>query len=235
MSLLTIIQDAVSDIGLVRPSVVATSTDSQISQLYSLAKREGQDLIRRFDWQAQTNEISFTTVATEQQILLTTMAPGFFRFVDGSMNNRTQHWPVVGPLTPQDWQRRRAIGAQVGVRNAFRIRGNYVIFYPTPVAGDSIYAEYISKYWVTSGASVAKATFTADDDTANIDEDIVTLGVKWRFLKAKGLDYAEEFRTYESALEAIFGSDGARGPVDMTGDMSDPMMPSISDGNWSLT
>jgi hypothetical protein len=233
MSLLTIIRDAATDLNLVRPSTVITSSDQLTIQLLSLAKREGQDLIRRFDWQALTKEATFTTVATETQTTLSTVAADFKRLVDGSMNNRTQHWPVDGPLSPTDWQRKRSLGAQVGVRNSFRIRGDAILFYPTPNAGDSIYFEYISKYWVQSSAGTAKETFTADDDTCLIDEDIVTLGVKWRFLKAKGFDYSEEMRTYEGALVAVFGPDGGNRVVDMGGDMGNEV-PAIPDGSWTI-
>jgi hypothetical protein len=234
MSLLSIIQDAMTDINLNRPTSVVGSTDTQVIQFLSLVKRDGLDLLRRFDWQSLTKEVNFTTVATEQQTTLATVASDFFRLVDESMNNRTQHWRVRGPLSPQEWQRRRALGAQVGVDNSFRIRGDAILFFPVPVAGDSIYFEYISNKWVLSNASVAKIAFTADTDTSLINEDILTLGAKWRFLKAKGLDYSEEFRSYESALESIFGSDGARGPVDMTGDFMDWTVPVVPDGSWNI-
>ena len=38
--------------------------------------------------------------------------------------------------------------------------------------------------------------------TALIDEDIIELGVMWRWLKAQGLDYSEEKRDYEIALSS---------------------------------
>lgn len=233
MSLLTIIQNAAVDLNLTSPSAVAVSTDTQVQQLFNLANRDGKDLTRRFDWQALTKEATFTTAATEQQTTLALVASDFARLLDESMNNRTKHWLVRGPLSGQEWQRRRAIGPQVGVVNYFRIRGDAILFFPTPVAGDSIYFEYISKNWVLSNVSAGKTAFTADTDTAVIDEDILTLGVKWRFLKAKSLDYSEEFRSYESALEAVFGSDGGRGPVDMggSGDVNNAIIP---DGSWNI-
>lgn len=235
MSLLTIVQAAAIDLNLQSPSAVATSTDTQVLQLMNLANRDGKDLVRRFDWQALTRETSFTTVATAQQTTLEIVASDFSRMIDESMNNRTQHWRVIGPVSAVEWQRRLSLGAQVGVQNMFRIRGDAILFHPTPSAGDSVYFEYISKNWVEASNGDAKEAFTSDTDTALIDEDILILGVKWRFLKAKGLDYGEEFRSYEAALEAIFGSDGARGAVDMTGDSLDMTVPAVPDGSWNIT
>ena len=234
MSLLTIIQDAAKDIGLIKPSLVIGTSDEQTKQLYSLLVRDGQDLLRRFDWQALTKEVSFTTLAAETQTALTTVASDFYRFVDESMFNRTQHWQVVGPLSGRQWQRVKSWGAQVGVVNYFRIRGGDILFYPTPSAGDSVYFEYISNKWIESAGGTAKAAFTADDDVTVIDEDILTVGTKWRFLRANGMDYSEEFRSYETGLESLFGSDGARAAVDMTGEIVDFNIPMIPDGSWSL-
>ena len=235
MSLLSIIQDAMVDLNLNKPTSVVGSTDTQVLQFLSLVKRDGLDLLRRFNWQALIKEVSFTSVATQEQTTLAAVAPDFFRMMDESMNNRTQHWRVLGPLTPPEWQRRLSLGAQVGVVNSYRIYGNAIWFYPVPPAGDSIYFEYVTDKWVLAADGItAKTTFTADDDTSIINEDILTLGTKWRFLKAKGLDYSEEFRSYESALESVFGSDGAAPLVDMTGTIIDWTIPALPDGSWNI-
>ena len=44
----------------------------------------------------------------------------------------------------------------------------------------------------------------------------ITLGLIWRFLKAKGLDYAEEFRTYEAAKYDVKVKNGGK-PVTIGG------------------
>lgn len=231
MTLLSVIQDASAELNLNVPTSVIGSTDTLVIQLLALAKRDVTDLLYRFDWQALTIETSFSSVATQVQ---TALPSDFLRLINETMNNRTQHWRVLGPLTPQEWQRRLSLGAQVGVVNSFRIYGNTIYFYPVPPAGNSIYYEYITNKAITANDGSFKATLTADTDTFRIDENIVTLGVKWRFLKAKGLDYSEEFRSYESALESVFGADGARGPVDMTGTVIDWTIPALPDGSWNI-
>lgn len=234
MSLLTIITGACRELNVVEPTVVIAATDLQTKQLLALSRTECRDLMRRFDWQVLTKEASFTTVATETQTTLTTAAADFYRFINGTMWNRTRFWQVGGPLTNEQWQRKKAAAAAVGVRNYFRIRGNNIIFYPVPTAGDSIYFEYISSKWCQSSGLVAQTDWAADSDTAFLDEEVIRLGVVWRFLKAKGLDYSEEFRTYESALNDIFGPDGGRAIVDMTGDTDTQLSVNIPEGNWTL-
>jgi hypothetical protein len=234
VSLLSIIQGAATELNLNSPTAVISSTDTQVLQLLSLVKSDGLDLLRRYDWQILTKEATFSTVATQVQTTLAAVAPDFYRFVNESMNNRTQKWRVLGPLTPQEWQRRLALGAQVGVVNSFRVRGGSIYFYPIPPASNTIYFEYISNKWVQDVGGTAKAAFTVDTDTSLIDEDILKLGVKWRFLKAKGLDYSEEFRSYEAALESVFGPDGGSTLVDMTGTTIDWTIPAMPDGSWNI-
>ena len=79
-------------------------------------------------------------------------------------------------------------------------------------AGNTIAYEYVTKYLVEDSSSTAKENFTADDDTAILEEEILTLGLIWRFRKAKGLDYSEQFRSYQMYRDSASGQDGG-GPV----------------------
>lgn len=234
MSLLTIITGACNQLNVNQPTGVMAATDPQTKQLLAMSRTECRDLMRRFDWQALTKEATFVTAATEIQTTLAAAAADFYRYINGSMWNRTRFWQVGGPLTEEEWQRRKAAAAAVGVRNYFRIRGNNILFFPTARAGDNVYFEYISSKWCQSAALVAQADWAADTDTSFLDEEVIRLGVVWRFLKAKGLDYSEEFRTYEAAINDIFGPDGGRQTIDMTGSSEYPIYINVPEGNWTI-
>jgi hypothetical protein len=234
MSLLSLIQGACGELNLAQPTAVVASTDLQTRQLLALAKKEGKELARRFNWELLKKEGTFTTLAAETQVTsITTTFTSFGRIIDNSMWNRTQSRPVRGPLSDQQWQRRLAAAAQVGVEFYFRIRGGSILFNPLPPAGDSIYFEYVSNKWCQSAGGTAQVDWAADTDTGIIDEEIMRLGVIWRFRKAKGLDYSEEFRTYELALEQVFGPDGGNDVLNMEG-VPDEWGVNIPDGSWVL-
>ena len=57
--------------------------------------------------------------------------------------------------------------------------------------------------------------FNADTDLTLFDENLLELGLKWKFLSAKGLPYAEEFRTYEQQLAIIMAGDQPRYTLNM--------------------
>jgi hypothetical protein len=52
-----------------------------------------------------------------------------------------------------------------------------------------------------------KSSFQADTDVACIPEDLIILGIKWRWLRANGLKYAEELDEFEDNLALVFGNE----------------------------
>jgi hypothetical protein len=58
-----------------------------------------------------------------------------------------------------------------------------------------------------------KQTFSADDDLPLLDDDLIYLGVVWRYRYSKGLEYAEDFRIYNEAVEQTYAQSLAHGDV----------------------
>ncbi len=114
----------------------------------------------------------------------------------------------------------------------FRERTGQFLIVPTPAAGQTIAYEYVSKNWVLSATSVPKASFTADDDTSYLDEELIGLGARWRFLRAKGLDYAEEMATYELQVEQSVARDGGSTALTIAPQPVDLNRVNIPDGNF---
>jgi len=234
MSLIVIIQDSADRMGLVTPTSGIGSTDATAKQLVALAKQEVAELGRAHPWQAITKETTFTSTATEAQA--NAVPADFDRFLPGSMYNRTRKRIVAGPLTSREWQDLKGRSAVV-VYDAFRQRGNSLIFLPTPTAGQTYAFEYISKYVVTTSDGLTEQqTFLDDTDEPLLDQELVTLGVIWRYLKAKGLDYAEPFRSYEIQKKQLMSRDGGQRGVNLAkhGSPKTPRYPLFPDSNWDL-
>lgn len=237
MTLLATIQDACDRMGLVRPTVVVGSSDQQIRQLLGLAQQEGKELARRHNWQAICKEKTITATATETQA--SAIPADFDRFVNDTFYNRTKHRRVEGPLDSVEWQRYKATTTTL-LFDAFRVRGDGMLFAPTPSAGDIYAYEYVSTYWVATTAATttpAQATWLADTDVGILSEELMTLGIVWRFLKAKGLDYAEPFRTYEAQLMLRMARDGGKRSVNMgrSFDYRRVRSPTFPDGSWNIS
>jgi hypothetical protein len=213
MALLNIIRNAADRLGLPRPSAVVSSTDPNAVALLAMAQEEGKTLARRHEWQVLQSEHTFPTVISTSSYSLPT---DFDRILKETVFNRTSRRRMMGDLTPAQWQETQASLVTM-VNPAFRIRGGLFLISPTPSAVETIAYEYITKNWCQSEASVGQAAWVADTDTGILDEELMALGIIWRYRAAKGLDYAEDMANYELQVNNAILRDGARVRIDTSG------------------
>lgn len=232
MSLLTIIRRVAVLVGVPQPSAVIGSADAGVLQLLEYANVEGEMLAIRHPWQALTKEVTFTAVSGEDQGLIETIAPGFNWDLYETWWNRTQQNRIGGPLTPQQWQLRKA-QVNTGPYYDFRIRENHLIVSPAATAGETLAFEYVSRYWCASAGGAGQEEWAADTDVGILPEKLIRLGLHWRYLRSRGLSYAEEKQTYEIAVNAAMARDGSKQTLSMEGSCAD-YKPGIQvpDGNW---
>ena len=211
MSLLTIVQNAAGRLGLDIPGAVVGNTNENVVSMFRLANQEGKALSRRYPWQVLMKEKIFTTTAAAIQVgAIPSDYDGWI--IPDSMYNRTSGRPVNGPINSAEWQAAQAT-LVTRVVDTFRIRGNDILITPTPAAGETIAYEYQSQNWVdTSGIDNIgdKVQFSLDADNPVIDTEIITLGVVWRFLQRRGLDYSEAMLDYEREFAQRAMRDGSK-------------------------
>lgn len=236
MSLLSIIQSVAPRFGIAVPSIAASSTDLNITQMVAFVNEDGQELGARHNWQAMTQEATFTTVATESQgSILTLAGAALSRITNETMWNRTQQRPVFGPKSPAEWQQLKA-QLVTGPWQQYRIRGNTLLFTPAPAAGQSVYFEWITKNWASDSTGVTgKQAMTADTDISLLDERLHILGTVWRFKLAKKLSYQEDYDKYEMAVSDAIGRDATKPRLQLGGSMDNwPVLIVASAGSWPL-
>jgi len=231
MSLSTILNRVVDSIGLPRPSSYVGNSDDTARQLLALANEEGQELANRYRWQKLIKEASFTSTATTTQGTITTIATGYSYIVNDTIWNRDNFRPVYGSLSPPRWQKLRASNV-TGPYPEYRIRDDYLLFIPSPGSGDDYFFEYVSKNWEVGASSTASDAWSNDSSTTVLDERLIELGIRWRFLRAKGMDYQEEYRVYQDRVADATTRDGGK----TTLNLGRPEMryPSYPEGSWNL-
>jgi hypothetical protein len=178
--------------------------------LLGMAQEEGKSLADRHTWQAFQTEYTFPTVNGTASYAL---PGGFDQLIKDTVFNRTRRRRMMGDLSPSQWQETQASLVTM-VNPAFRIRGNLFYISPTPTAAETVAYEYISKNWCQSAGGNGQSAWAADTDTAILDEELMKLGVIWRFKSRKGYDYAEDMNTYEIAVNNAIFKDGARVTID---------------------
>ena len=211
---LALVQNAADELSLARPTNISdTSSDNTAQKLVRQLVRTCRQLGAEYDWSRLRREKTITTTATEEQT--GALPTDFLRFVPESMWNRSKRTKVNGPLPVDDWQARKAT-LVTGAYSNFVLRNNAFLVTPVPGAGQIIAFEYITKYIGINGAATTEVNeFLADTDTTYFDDELILLGIVWRYRKAEGLDYSEEFREYGMRRANLIKMDGGRRIVDM--------------------
>lgn len=123
--------------------------------------------------------------------------------------DRGYRWQLLGPVSAQEWQVLKSGLSPTGPRRRFRVMEGQLFIDPVPYDTNTLVFEYYSKNWARSATGTEQNTFLADTDTTVLPDDLIILGIKWRFLRAKGLDYSQEFKTYDDAVLRSLSRAGA--------------------------
>lgn len=239
-TLLQIVQAACDEVGIPRPAAIVSSTDASAQQLLALANRDGLDLSLRQGsmggWQQLSKEYVFETVAALDHY---EFPADLAYFASTTQWDRTQRWPLNGPASPSEWQvlKSATIGS-VGPRTRFRIKSNLIYLDPVPTDARTIVFEYYSNAWVSSADETRVSTrWQSDSDVPLLPDDALVMGLIWRYLRAKRLDYAEEFAMCEEYIAQSLGRSGMAQTLSLVGGSSGVRLIdecNIPDGNYGV-
>lgn len=163
-------------------------------------------------------------------------------FANQTMWDRTNHWQLVGPMSPQADQWMRSGIVPTGPRRRWRQVGadpvNWRLWPPPTAANDypaTLVFEYNSKYWASTAGGVRKQWMTDDTDFPVIDAQAIILHTKWRWLQAKNMAYAPqqaEALDFEARLAARDGGSPDLSLAKNRGNFYLINTENIADGNW---
>lgn len=208
MTLRTICQNALNEIGGFEvPNSYFGSSNPTAKLCLALVQRAGNSLERRHRWVELVTEHTFTTTADTPEYDLPT---DFRAFANMSQWDRANYDPMLGPVSPAEWQfLKSSVAGDTGtVTRWFRVKGQHFYIHPTPsTTGDTIAFDYYSKHWIST-TSDQVAAFTADTNTTLLDEDLLTLDLKWRFQQAKGLPFDAEIEEWKLMRDVRLASYG---------------------------
>lgn len=218
-TLLELMKQAANELGIPEPSQIIGAQDEQSKQLLALAQREGKDFSvlanKNGGWQALHKEYTFSTVAAQQDYALPS---DFEYFVQRTWWDNAYKWELLGPITAQEKQILKYGVISSGPRRKFYVRDNKIWLDPIPATnGDVIAYDYFSNAWCQSSGGTPQQFWQADTDTYKLDEDCFIQGMKWRFLRAKGLDYTQEKADYDMDCQRVMARDGGARDLPIAG------------------
>ncbi|MGD9674498.1 MAG: hypothetical protein AB7U98_13580 [Candidatus Nitrosocosmicus sp.] len=219
--------------GLPVAQSVASSTDAQVAQIGQLLHDFVDDLLTRKFWQVATVEGNATSAGTEE---LATIDPqAVLGIVPDSMFDRTNQTRILGSMSTEDWQARKATNA-TGPFYQYYLRGNRILVSPVIPAGHAVYWEYYSpRFVVANDGTTLKQYWTQDNDTFRCNDALPRSWLKWRWKAQKGLEYAEDFAAYERLIDTFTLKQGGFRTVDLTCHAQGVKMGLVvPEGNWPL-
>jgi hypothetical protein len=102
-------------------------------------------------------------------------------------------------------------------RPVWRLVGGVLEIWPALSANETVSGEYRSTNAIVSGDGLTrKPRWTSDSDYALFPEIIVRLGLIWRWKQSKGLDYGEDFKTYQMERDKKAGHEAGGRVVNMS-------------------
>lgn len=220
-----ICQNALESIhGVEIPDAFFGSVNETARRALRACQNEGNFLEISYNWEELVAEHTFTTVADQQAYTrgddATSGTPSDFRkFANMSQWDRSNNFPVEGPVSPQTWQffKSSVTGESGTITRWFRMRGTQLLIHPTPtVAGGTIAYDYYSKNWINDQSTGNTARdWTNDNDTARLDEDLLRLGTAWRFKKSAGFPFEAEYKEWDALLQVLLASNGGAATLRM--------------------
>ena len=234
MNLLAMVQAFCTRTGITPPSTLQDNSDQQIRQVVALLNEVLEDCVDE-NWTGLQQEAVFTTTGVESQGLLTALAPnGFSYLLPETLFDRTLRLPLFGPLSAEQWQAYKAL-PNSGPYYKYRIRDGELLFNPPPPNTHECAFEYISSFIVKGVDGAAKPVADLNTDTFAVPDKVILAGLRWKWKYEKGLDYAEDFRRYETLRNNAKSRDGTKPTLSMS-DGQPHITPGIfvPAGSWKL-
>jgi hypothetical protein len=126
---------------------------------------------------------------------------------------------------------RLVVDSTAGIDHYWTLIGGKINILPVPATTDEFVYSYQSNKWVLNGSSEPKTSFTADDDTPRIPDELLRLELVWRWKQTVGIDYSEDMATCNRMKETMIAAD--RGPRIL--ELSTPFRGGVPEGFWPGT
>ena len=267
-TMLQLMQQTTTELGLASPTYVAGNTSQEIVQLLGLMNAAGYELTKEYDWRAMQREYRFysqaitttgdvvngspiitnvadttglsnkwmastgngvpqdcsvvsvvgSTVTMNQPLEATEVGaslvfgqtkydlpPDYETITDRTQWSKSQHWEMLGPEDAQQWQWLKSGYISTGPRVRWRILGQY--FQIWPIMTNDLYLgfEYRSRAWAEAADGTPKNSFTVDTDLSVLDDRVLVLLTKLKFLQIKNFDttaISQDYQRYLSVAKA---------------------------------
>ena len=229
-----VLKQLAGELGLPRIPSIATVDDVQSVQLLSLLNSAGNELNLFYPWAQFSKEWTWVTVKGQGDYDL---PEDWAYFKDQTQWDRTDHWPLLGPKSAQEWAWLKNALVAALPRQRFRVANGKFMLWPVPGSPNmTMSMEYVVKNWVTSGTS-STSMVTQDGDVIQYNPWLIIKFVKMKFYELKGFPTTGVQGDFMRIFNSLTGKDVGAKILSLAPRAISPYIGpwSVPDGSWNIT
>lgn len=207
MTILQAMQSAAIRLVGYRPSVFFSSQQKFEQEIVDLINVVATDICKYHDWQALTKINTMTGDGVTEEFDLPSDYDRQLLYSEVQDNtNWLWGYTHVSDINTFISQRYLSFATNPGI---WIIYGNKMNFLPAPQSGSQAVYPYVSLNYGVNSGSQAIPSFSSDDDNFVIrgGEQLLTLGLIWRWRENKKLDATGDYESFKLALEQLAARD----------------------------
>lgn len=204
MSVLSVVRDAATSLGLEIPSVLFSNTSRTWVEMQSVVNECARQILEEYDWQRLKKVATITPNGTtafpmpadyDRMVMDTNLWGQSFTYYPSQQVTDFNEWLRLMTFSPETWEQR------------WSVFGGNINVLPILPDGEPLVYGYVSN----SIANGSQPEFAADTDAFTLDERLLKLSIIWNWKSNKGQDYAADLQKYEDAVaKARFKDPGSR-------------------------
>lgn len=223
------------ELGLPIQTTVVNADNPQGSQLLAALNSAGNELLQYYPWEQFSAPYQITLEAGKDEYDL---PADWSYFVDQTQWDLTNHWPLLGPKSAQEWAYLSGGIVASFPRMRYRVKGDKFCVFPKPESNNTfvLKMEYIRSHWVLGEGNQPGDMVIKDGDVCQYNPWLLIKFVKLKFYQLKGFDTSGVAADFARMFDALKGKDAGAQVYDLA-PRSTPMFigpHSIPDGNWNV-
>ena len=236
---LQVLTQVAGELGLPQPTTVTGLSDVQSIQLLSLLNSGGNELMLYYPWEQFVKEWVFDTVFDQGDY---PVPDDYNYFTDQTQWDRTDHWPLLGPKSAQEWAWLKGALVAALPRLRYRVSNNQFKIWPVPSATGSpstynLAMEYISKNWIKTGLSQTPTDMiVTDGDVLEYNPWLLIKFVKFKFYELKGFTTTGVQADFMRIFQSLTGKDTGAKILSLSPKVTSQYIGpwSVPDGSWNV-
>jgi hypothetical protein len=233
-SALAVLKQVAGELGLPQAPTIVGISGVQSIQLLSLLNSAGNELQLYYPWEQFSKEWVFPTVVGQADYDL---PDDWSYFRDQTQWDRTDHWPLLGPKSPQEWAWLKGSLVAALPRQRFRVADNKFKLWPVPgTPSVTLAMEYVVKNWVHPATGPDVDMITLDGDTLLYNPWLLIKFVKFKFYELKGFPTTGVQADFMRIFNSLTGKDVGAKILSLSPRYTSQYLGpwSVPDGSWDV-